>query len=81
MRKVLKRLLYAILIISEFLWLNNTSAFVKMPEEQAAKLIAHRGVHQIYSGNNRANDSCQAEEIEDPTHSHIENYFLHEGRV
>lgn len=55
------------------LWLGNTNAFVTVPSDQGPKIIAHRGVHQIYAGADRGADTCTAGQIAPMTHSHIAN--------
>jgi len=55
------------------LWLGNSSAFVTPSAGQHPKLIAHRGVHQVYTGNDRGMNACHAQPIAPPTHRLIEN--------
>ena len=55
------------------LWLNNTSAFMRIPPFQSPGLIAHRGVHHIYAGTERSAETCRAAEVEPITHGFIEN--------
>lgn len=55
------------------LWLANTNAFVRVPQVQSPKLIAHRGVHHIYAGADRTAETCRAAEVEPITHTLIEN--------
>ncbi len=69
----LKRFAILAGLVSAGLWINNSSTLVTLPADQTAKLIAHRGVHQIYSGDTRDNDTCRARDIEPADHSYIEN--------
>ena len=55
------------------LWFGNTSRFVSGLEAHEARLLAHRGVHQIYVGTDRTISSCQASPIAPVTHGFIEN--------
>lgn len=63
----------AILLAALALWAANSSLLFSPPPDQAPKLIAHRGVHQIYAGSERSAETCRAGEIEPLTHSYIEN--------
>jgi len=42
-------------------------------EDRITRLIAHRGVHQIYTGENRSGNTCRAESVEPFKHQFIEN--------
>ncbi|MEM9603048.1 MAG: glycerophosphodiester phosphodiesterase family protein [Pseudomonadota bacterium] len=55
------------------LWLNNTSVFTTVDTEAPLRLIAHRGVHHVYTGTQRGNDTCRASQVEPITHGYIEN--------
>lgn len=55
------------------LWLVNTSMFLDVAENQPPKLIAHRGVHQVFTGKDRSAESCRAPDIAKIDHSYIEN--------
>lgn len=55
------------------LWAWNTSLFVTGLEEHDTRVIAHRGVHQIYTGVDRSMDSCHASPVEKIEHTFIEN--------
>ncbi|MBX2839051.1 MAG: glycerophosphodiester phosphodiesterase [Gammaproteobacteria bacterium] len=72
--KPARRRMLLILLFIVGLWLNNTSLFIEhSPENRPFKLIAHRGVHQIYSGNTRTTKTCRAESVEPMQHPFIEN--------
>jgi len=60
-------------LIIAALWFNNTTVFTKNATEKPIRLLAHRGVHQNYAGNDRSNDSCQASPIEKSDHNYMEN--------
>lgn len=64
--------LFALIGAVAALWLGNTSAFHAPPSDAGPKLIAHRGVHQVFVGT-RAVDGCKAAQIAAPQHSYIEN--------
>lgn len=69
----MKRYLISIIILTvTALWLNNTSLFVDTSAHET-KLIAHRGVHQTYAGEDLSNDACTAHPIAEASHSYIEN--------
>jgi len=55
------------------LWLANTSMFVSGLDQHDTRVIAHRGVHHIYAGQDRSVDSCHAAPVEPITHAFIEN--------
>lgn len=54
------------------LWAGNSSIFEDTSQNQT-RIIAHRGVHQIYAGPDRTNDTCRASPILPLTHRFIEN--------
>lgn len=73
MRKVLKRLFIASLLLGGGIWFGNTSLLVSGLEDHKTRLVAHRGVHHIYIGSDRSNDACQASPVEPFHHAFIEN--------
>lgn len=70
---LIKRSLLVISLVVLALWINNTSLFFSIPEGQKPKLLAHRGVHQIYAGSDRSNDTCTANPIAPLNHKFIAN--------
>ncbi len=68
-----KRIGIGVLCVVGLIWLNNTSLLFGPDAGAAAKLLAHRGVHQIYVGEARDNDTCRAGKIAPLTHDLIEN--------
>lgn len=72
-RRSLKIALLLCIGLAIGVWLNNTSTFVRIPPDQKPRLLAHRGVHQIYTGDVRLNDTCTARPIAPATHGYIEN--------
>lgn len=54
------------------LWLANTSLFIT-PDPAATQLLAHRGVHQTYTGPDPGTETCTAAPIAPPRHPFIEN--------
>ncbi|MEM8978068.1 MAG: glycerophosphodiester phosphodiesterase family protein [Pseudomonadota bacterium] len=73
MRRFLKTSTIAIALLGVGLWLGNTSRFVSGLDQHETRVIAHRGVHHIYTGSDRSSTSCHAAPVEPITHSFIEN--------
>jgi len=69
------RKLFLVLLVLVFaLWINNTSLFIDASNNGSiTRLIARRGVHQIYTGENRTNHTCRAESVKPIQHHFIEN--------
>jgi glycerophosphoryl diester phosphodiesterase len=55
-----------------FMFLNNTTLFMKS-EEKKPLLLAHRGMAQTFPVGGIENDTCTAERIYEPEHSYLEN--------
>lgn len=55
------------------LWLANSSVLVVVPQDQVSRLLAHRGMQQIYTGTDRSADSCHATPIAPSTHDFMAN--------
>jgi glycerophosphoryl diester phosphodiesterase len=72
MRKTLFRIFVALAIFVGAVYLWNASWRVPPPSGET-RLIAHRGVHQTFSREGLANDTCTAERIFPPTHEYLEN--------
>jgi len=70
---MLNRFTLAALLVVVGLWITNTSMFVTGLDQHETRLIAHRGVHQIYVGSDRSSDSCQASPVAPIEHAFIEN--------
>lgn len=73
MRKILKRLGIVLFLAVAALWARNTSLFVTGLEKHETRLIAHRGVHQIYAGTDRTSEACHASPVAPIEHAFIEN--------
>ena len=73
MRGKLKSVCIVVALLGLAIWSWNTSLFVTGLEEHDTRLIAHRGVHQIYTGTDRSDDSCHASPVEKIEHAFIEN--------
>ena len=73
MRKQLKWFYIVLLVLGAGLWLGNTSLLVSGLENHETRLIAHRGVHQAYTGSDRSNDACHASPVAPIEHAFIEN--------
>ncbi len=72
MRKILLRIVVALAVFAGAVYLWNASWRVSMPAGET-QLIAHRGVHQLFSLEGVENDTCTAERIFPPTHEFLEN--------
>jgi glycerophosphoryl diester phosphodiesterase len=72
LKKLLKRILLFLLLLSLFIFLNNTSIFTKN-REGAPLLLAHRGLGQTFSMEGIQGDTCTAERIFKPEHPYLEN--------
>jgi glycerophosphoryl diester phosphodiesterase len=67
---ILPKLLMGVSLGIAALWANNTSLF---ETGGTTKLLAHRGVHQIFPLTDLDRESCTATRIGQPTHQFIEN--------
>jgi len=72
MKKAFKRVGIALLLLIIFIFLNNTSTFVKNPKMEPI-LLAHRGMAQTFSMEGIEWDTCTAKRINQPEHPYIEN--------
>ena len=72
MRKILLRIVMVLVVVAGAIYLWNASWRVAMPPGET-QLIAHRGVHQLFSLEGVENDTCTAERIFPPTHDFLEN--------
>lgn len=66
------KLLITVFVISIAVYLNNASWLRALPEGDLV-LLAHRGVHQNYSKEGLARDTCTANKIDEPQHDYLEN--------
>ena len=62
----------ALLTVAAAIYLNNASWLASAPEGEV-KIVAHRGVHQLYSREGLTNDTCTADRMLPPTHDYLEN--------
>ncbi|MFC0272798.1 glycerophosphodiester phosphodiesterase family protein [Metabacillus herbersteinensis] len=71
-KKLLKRTAFVMLLLSFFIYLNNSSFFTK---ERSVNpfLLAHRGLGQTFSMEGITGDTCTAERIFEPEHPYLEN--------
>lgn len=67
------RILSALFAIAIILFALNSSWLAGPSPQAQTRLLAHRGVHQPYAGDERTGDACHAIEIAPPTHPFIEN--------
>lgn len=72
MKKVFKRIGIAFLLLSIFIFLNNSSLFTKERNKDPL-LLAHRGLAQTFSMEGIEGDTCTAERIFEPEHPYLEN--------
>ncbi len=73
MRRKMKRLTGVALLLVLGVWGANTSLFVAGLDQHQTRVIAHRGVHHIYTGSDRSNDACHASPVEPIEHAFVEN--------
>ncbi|MEP4197667.1 MAG: glycerophosphodiester phosphodiesterase family protein [Aliishimia sp.] len=73
MKAFVKRCLIVMAVVVVGLWLNNTSAFETIPDDRKPRLLAHRGIHQIYAGAQKSNETCTANPIKPRQHDFIAN--------
>ncbi len=73
MLKFFKRFVFVIVVVGLGLWAANSSLLVSQVESHKTRVIAHRGVHHIYTGSDRSVDSCHASPVEPIEHRFIEN--------
>ncbi|MEJ6399326.1 glycerophosphodiester phosphodiesterase family protein [Yoonia sp. 208BN28-4] len=67
------RIAGGIALVALAIWFLNTSVFELVPDSQQPRLLAHRGVHQIYVGDDRTADTCRANPVAASNHGLIEN--------
>ncbi|HWO74520.1 MAG TPA: glycerophosphodiester phosphodiesterase family protein [Bacillus sp. (in: firmicutes)] len=72
LKKNIKRLLMFLMILAAFIYLNNTSLFIK-DHGREPLLLAHRGMAQTFSMEGIEWDTCTAERIYEPEHPYLEN--------
>jgi glycerophosphoryl diester phosphodiesterase len=72
LKKIMKRILIFLLLLSIFIFLNNSSIFAK-DREGDPLLLAHRGLGQTFSMEGIQGDTCTAERIFTPEHPYLEN--------
>ncbi|MDR7078917.1 glycerophosphoryl diester phosphodiesterase [Neobacillus niacini] len=72
LKKILKRVLIFILLLSLFMFLNNSSIFTK-DRDADPLLLAHRGLGQTFSMEGITGNTCTAERIHPPEHPYLEN--------
>jgi len=70
---MLRRILISIGLFTAFIWVNNTSLLVGHEGGAEPRLLAHRGVHQIFAGDVVLNDTCTANPVQPIEHGFIEN--------
>lgn len=73
MRIAWKRLARTACLFGAAVWGLNTSHLVPDTDRHQTRLIAHRGIHQIYTGHDRTPEACQAAPVAPVTHGFLEN--------
>ncbi|MGB0867372.1 MAG: glycerophosphodiester phosphodiesterase family protein [Granulosicoccaceae bacterium] len=71
----MRRLKHSLIILSVIvaaLWVVNSSVWVGT-EHHRTRLLAHRGVHQVYAGKERHRDTCNASSVAPIVHPFIAN--------
>lgn len=71
-RRVLRVLLVSVLVLTAFVYVNNSS-WLAGPGEGRPLLLAHRGLAQTFGFEGMTNDTCTAERIHPPEHPYLEN--------
>ncbi|RIW38794.1 glycerophosphodiester phosphodiesterase [Bacillus salacetis] len=71
-KKLVKKSAIVILILSVFIFANNTSLLTKERKGDPF-LLAHRGMAQTFSMHGIEGDTCTAERIYEPEHTYLEN--------
>jgi glycerophosphoryl diester phosphodiesterase len=71
-KKLMKLVLIFLSIVVVFMYINNSSLFTKVREEDPL-LLAHRGLGQTFPMEGIKSDTCTAERIFEPEHSYLEN--------
>ncbi|MEH7179371.1 glycerophosphodiester phosphodiesterase family protein [Neobacillus vireti] len=72
LKKILKRIFIFLLLLSLFIFLNNSSIFAK-DRKGDPLLLAHRGLGQTFSMEGITGETCTAERIYPPEHPYLEN--------
>lgn len=70
---MIRKALIGLVVVVAGLWLGNSSLLVASDPDAEPRLLAHRGVHQIYAAGPPGRHTCTAAPIEDPTHPFLEN--------
>jgi glycerophosphoryl diester phosphodiesterase len=71
-RRWIMNSLAVLLVLILYVTLTNAHFYAPTPQGKA-KLIAHRGVYQMYSPQGLGRDTCTADRIYPPTHQYLEN--------
>jgi glycerophosphoryl diester phosphodiesterase len=72
LKKLLKRIFLLFLLLTLFIFLNNSSIFTKEREGDPL-LLAHRGLGQTFIMEGITGETCTAERIYPPEHPYLEN--------
>lgn len=72
MRKWLRRVVIALLVLAGFIFINNTNLLTGARQGEPT-LLAHRGLAQRFPSVDLKNDTCTATRIYPPTHEFLEN--------
>tara|TARA_Y100001956_G_scaffold79082_1_gene91731 strand:+ start:3665 stop:4627 length:963 start_codon:yes stop_codon:yes gene_type:complete len=70
---MLRRIIIILGLVTAFIWANNSSLLVRQQGDAELRLLAHRGVHQIFAGDVVLNDTCTANPVRPIEHGFIEN--------
>ncbi|MGO4886228.1 glycerophosphodiester phosphodiesterase family protein [Anaerobacillus sp. MEB173] len=71
-KKAWKRLILFLVLLSLFIFVNNSNLFMKKRSGEPL-LLAHRGLAQTFSMEGIEGDTCTAERIFEPEHPYLEN--------
>lgn len=72
MRRAFRYIFIAIVVLSGFIFFNNTNLLARRPEGEPI-VLAHRGMAQRFDPVGVTSDTCTASRILPPSHSYLEN--------
>ena len=73
MRNHVRQITWLLLAVAAAFWAGNTNLWITNRDTHRTQFLAHRGVHQTYTGTDRSATSCHASPVAPITHGFIEN--------
>lgn len=70
---MLRKIVFLLVAFAALAWALNSSLFASRPKDAGPKLLAHRGVHQLFAGTELKADTCTANPVRPITHDNMEN--------